>query len=237
MGDVMIDRPGRRKRARVSVPTVLALVALLMIPMPARGQIILPQEQCVFGEGFPTACATLLSIDFTGNTVTLVIANTSNVTDNPNGYLSSLFLEFMGSVPQANSAFVDYGGGVTEAWNIGANQPVQGLPGGFATTWSLKVFDPTTGVMDLRLAPGDQVTITIQFASSVAALSFPDCGADCLGRGWSAQMQALPGDPEGSGYTSIPEPSTVFLLATGLLAIGGVGLFRRRRLATQRENR
>ena len=200
----------------------MALGVSLMAPAHARGQIILPQQQCV---GAFTACATLLSINFSGSTLTLVISNTSAAAQNPDSYVRRLFLEFNGAVlPNATSATVFYSDDQQETWNI--TQPPRGRPGGFGHTWDLSITDPSTGGNDLRgPSPGDMFTVVIEFAEDFEGLALFDCGSDCRGRGWSAQMQAL-GPEDGSGYTAIPEPVTMVLVGTGL---AGVGLMRRRR--------
>ena len=250
---------GNKRSARgIRWLTALALTGALMAPIEAQGQILLPQRQCVFGEPFPSACATLLFIDFNAddNTVTLIVSNTTNAAENPGAVLAALFLEFNATPPALASteASVEYGtfaGGVfvangySELWNI--ILPVHGNPGGFYTAWDLKIGDPSIarserqceeddGVEicqenpgDLRVLPGDLVMITIEFEPFGEMFALADCGDDCAGRGWTARMQQLGPEGEDSGFTSVPEPSTVVLLATGLLGLGAVGLFRRRR--------
>ena len=111
--------------------------------------------------------------------------------------------------------------GDSETWDI--TQPVPGKPGGCGIEWDQKLKDPSTGGGDLRVLPNMAVQITIQFLGSVENLALVD---------WSAHMEGLGLDAQGSGYTSVvPEPATVVSLTTGLLVLGGVGLRRRRREA------
>ena len=88
----MTDGPRTNQAVRIPGLAALALGVALMAPARARGQIVLSQQQCAYREGFLTACATLLSIDFTGSTLTLVISNTSVAADHPDSYLARLFL-------------------------------------------------------------------------------------------------------------------------------------------------
>ena len=161
-----------------------------------------------------------------------MISNTSVAAADPESYIGFLLLKFNLTPPNLEStqANVRYGTwtastfnalGGSETWKI--TQPVPGQPGGFGIEWDQKLKDPSTGGGDLRVLPNMAVQITIQFLGSVENLALVD---------WSAHMEGLGLDAQGSGYTSVvPEPATVVSLTTGLLVLGGVGLRRRRREA------
>ncbi len=63
-----------RSARRIPWLTALVLAGASMAPIGAQAQILLPQGQCVFGEeAFPSACATLLFIEFGGTSVSLIV--------------------------------------------------------------------------------------------------------------------------------------------------------------------
>ena len=226
----MTGRFGGRKTMRMSQVAALGLFVGALVPTRAEAQV----HQCAWQSGFPTACATLQSIEFDVQTqsLILVISNTSVAAAHPESYIGFLLLKFNLTPPNllSTQANVQYGtwtastffaSGDSETWKI--TQPVPGQPGGFGIEWDQKLKDPSTGGGDLRVLPNMAVQITIQFLGSVENLALVD---------WSAHMEGLGLDAQGSGYTSVvPEPATVVLLTTGLLVLGAVGLRRRRREA------
>lgn len=210
---------------RVIVSTGLGVGLLVAMPLSAR-------EQCVPGL---SACVTLVSAQFTGGTLILVVTNNSSVMEHPTAFLGSLFLQFNGPAPDLLSAYaavqyLDEYGVITasEKWRV--TNP-SGQAGGFGHGWDLDISDnapnnpkKNLGNNSLRLGAGQTAIITVEFADYVDGLALG-------GQEWTGRLQGLGPDGEGSGYTetTVPEPVTVVLLASGLFVLGGVGLIRRRR--------
>jgi hypothetical protein len=190
----------------------------LLVAMPLSAE-----RQCV--PGF-SACATLVSANFSGSTLVIQVTNTSNNVENPGAFLGSLYLEFEGDAPglASNYATVLYGSGMTEQWRVGA---AKGQVGGFGHDWDLQISDNAPGSKggnsSLRLGPWETATIQVEFTDHVDQLAL---GGE---HGFTAHMQGLGLDGEGSGFTVTPEPVSVVLFGSGLFGIGGVGMRRRRR--------
>jgi hypothetical protein len=191
-----------------------------------------------------SACATVLSVVFSRNQLQIRISNDLLPGDEEtqNAFIGRVLLELNAPPPNPLTGFalVQYsdnlgGAAGEEFWTASI---ASGGQGGFGTRWDLNLTDnapsggkknPFKGNSKLRLELGLSAIITIEFEESVDGLGLADCGDDCYGRQVTMQFQGLGSDGEQSGWTAVPEPMTVVLLASGLLGVGGVGLIRRRR--------
>ena len=102
--------------------------------------------------------------------------------------------------------------------------------------WHLSITPIASGKKSERsaqLLPGISVKIVIEFADGFAPSQLAFCVdlevGDC--QQWTAHIQSIGeyGGTEDSGWTTIPEPATMILLGSGLVALAGVGSFRRRK--------
>lgn len=232
------------------VPLAMLLAFALLVPSSASAQTVLPQRQCV--DNFLAACATLRYIDFSNNgstgkgVLTLLVSNTSDAALAATTYIKQLVFDLTGSLPgfQGNataqygtwngSAFIATPGD-QEQWNAKTSQKTPGdLNSGFQVDLAVKddAKADAGGNKDRVAGVGETVMITIDFDAPLAAdvgLVCPD-PKDC--QSWSAEMKGWDADGDGKadhGFTTTPEPATLFLLGAGLLGIAGVQTVRRRR--------
>lgn len=93
--------------------------------------------------------------------------------------------------------------------------------------FDIKMDFSTGGGLDARFGVGDTVEYAITGIDSLTANSFNFLSAFAVAHGpfpTAAHVQSIAGDEEDSGWTTVPEPATL-----SLLAIGGCLLIRRRR--------
>ncbi len=248
-----------RSPRRIPWLTALALTGALMAPIGAQGQILLPQQQCVFGEEpFPSACATLLFIEFDGTSVRLIVANTTNAADHQEAVLASLFFEFSAGplAPFPVEALVEYGtwadgfvaNGYSEFWDI--TVPVPGNPGGSGTSWDLQIKDPSKAgafgdpdrdptICDID--PDGEETCDYDsggnanpgdlrvLPGNMVMITFDyTASEEVLLTEWTARMQSIGPGFEDSGYTTVVPEPATMVLVTTGL-LGLAGVRARRR--------
>lgn len=216
--------------------TIVFLFSGLFLARPGTAQI----HQCV--AAFST-CATVLSVVFSGHQLQIRISNdVLPGGENENAFIGRVLLELNAPPPNllTGFAYVQYQdnlGGAAAGSEYWKGAIASGQQGGFGTEWDLELTDnapggkkaPFKGDSGLRLGVGLTAIITLEFEEYVEELGLADCDGDCFGRQLTMHFQGLGWDGEQSGWSAVPEPMTVVLLASGLLGVGGVGLIRRRR--------
>ena len=175
------------------------------------------------GNTFST-CATINTISFSGGVLTLQVTNTS-------GSASSVFTQI--GLANLGGAFTvtNFGASGDGSWSQGttglSGAGIQNVViGGAADAPS-----PTNGLHD-----GETVTFTFTLTGSPdltdLQLAIHDQGGSPGGECASSTKLVVTGgvanDPT-CGSTTVPEPMTMSLLATGLAGMGGLGAFKRRR--------
>ena len=140
---------------RKSGSTTLLLAGMLIVHLPAtaRADDVIPlyPNQCAYRESYPTACATLRLVHFDGNSLTLIVSNTTLATDYPEAWISELLFKFNRPVALLNNdAVVTYGtfsGGMFQAFDLGNPKSwppeFQGDPVFLSQPWELD--DSPTG--------------------------------------------------------------------------------------------
>lgn len=185
------------------------------------GGLVNGQQYCG-GNTFST-CATITNISYTGGVVTLTVQNTSG---SATSFFSAIGLANIGGTFTVTN-FTSSDAGFSQGTNglngagiqnavIGANAnapaPVNGLMNGESVTFTFTL-SGTPDLSNLQLAIHDQG------------------GTGAGGCVTSTKLVVTGGvanDPT-CGSTTVPEPMTMSLLATGLAGMGGLGAFKRRR--------
>ena len=172
-----------------------------------------------------SACVTLTNVSYVGGKLIFRVTNVGT-----EGFVHAVLLKFNGDLPDPlKYVNVYYGpdpnlyGAADEKWNLLTNQ-------GQGSAWDAQVVDNVNknkgGVegMSLDTDPDTEDGLETNIATFVIELgAAPEEGFGL--ESWSAHMK-------GSGGFTVsqtPEPVTMVLLASGLLAVGGVGLVRRKR--------
>jgi hypothetical protein len=176
------------------------------------------------GNAFST-CATVTSVSYTGGVVTLTVANTSG---NAGSVFTAIGLANIGgtfTVTNFTSSSGNFVQGTTGLSGAGIQTAViggsaiappsqTGLTDGQSVTFTFTL-SGTPDLSDLQLAIHDQ-------GGSPGGECAPSTKLVVSGG------VANSGDPL-CGTTTVPEPMTMSLLATGLASMGGLGAFKRRR--------
>lgn len=178
------------------------------------------------GNAFST-CATVTSVSYTGGVVTLTVANSS-------GNAGSVF---------TGIGLANIGGTFTvtnfTSSDAGFSQGTNGLSGAgiIGTVIGANSNPPPSGPNGLQ--NGESVTFTFTLSGTGidftnVQLAIHDQGGSPGGQCASSTKLVVTGGQANTidplcGTTTVPEPMTMSLLATGLAGMGGLGAFKRRR--------
>ena len=211
-----------KKFGRIIGSAAVLLAASATAAHADLGGLINGTQYCG-GNAFST-CATLNSISYSGGVLTIQVTNTS-------GNAGSVFTEI--GLANIGGAFAaqTFGAAGDGSWSQGTS----GLSGaGIQNAVIGGEADapaPTNGLHD-----GETVTFTFTLTGSPdltdLQLAIHDQGGSPGGECASSTKLVVTGgvanDPT-CGSTTVPEPMTMSLLATGLAGMGGLGAFKRRR--------
>lgn len=200
------------------------------------------------GNLFATCAAVTVSTSFNASTGrTTVVMSVTNLAGSNGTYAGTVFTQIgLWNLPTRNpgAAYVDgsltvlnqQGTNVTSAWQLGT----PGLSGGGIQPGVFGV-DPTNGINGGML-PGDAYTFTFELTGLPSDFDLNTTGVALHGQGGFDGCSTKlvidgAGTPNEGPYdpaclpptTTIPEPVTMTLLATGLAGMGGAGIIRRRR--------
>lgn len=174
------------------------------------------------GNTFST-CATVTNISYVGGVVTLTVQNTSG---SATSFFSAIGLANIGGTFTVTNF---------TSSDAGFSQGTNGLNGagilGAVIGANANAPAPTNGLM-----AGESVTFTFTLSGTPdftdVQLAIHDQGGTGAGGCVTSTKLVVTGgvanDPT-CGSTTVPEPMTMSLLATGLAGMGGLGAFKRRR--------
>ena len=211
-----------KKFGRIISSAAVLLAASATAAHADLGGLVNGTQYCG-GNAFST-CATLNTISYTGGVLTLQVTNTS-------GKAGSVFTQIGLANIGGTFTVATFGASGDGDWSQGTN----GLSGaGIQNAVIGGDADnprPTHGLHD-----GETVTFTFTFTGNPdltdLQLAIHDQGGSPGGRCDSSTKLVVTGgvanDPI-CGSTTVPEPMTMSLLATGLAGMGGLGAFKRRR--------
>lgn len=205
-----------------------AAVLLAVSASAARADLggLVNGTQYCGGNAFST-CATITSISYTGGVVTLTVQNTSG---NAGSVFTAIGLANIGgtfSLTNSTSSSASFQPGTTGLSGAGIQNAVIG-------------FNAVPPPSSTGLTNGQSVTFTFTLSGtpdlSDLQLAIHDQGGSPGGQCAPSTKLVVSGgmgnatDPL-CGTTTVPEPMTMSLLATGLVGMGGMGAFKRRRRA------
>lgn len=210
-----------KKFGRIIGSAAVLLAATATAAHADLGGLVNGTQYCG-GNTFST-CATITNISYSGGVVTLTVQNTSG---SPSSVFTAIGLANIGGTTTVTN-FTSTSGNFVQGTNGLSGAGIQDLVIG-----ANSIAPPSqTGLMD-----GQSVTFTFTLSGTPdltdLQLAIHDQGGTGAGGCATSTKLVVSGgvanDPT-CGSTTVPEPMTMSLLATGLAGMGGLGAFKRRR--------